>query len=200
MKRVILSITLCVFVLSFFSCGDTNLAEKSVGAWQFSYHTSYDDGSKENATQTLEFSKDDDKDGGTFTEKEVGKLMGEDDDVHYTCKYTSTINGTWEVVAGDLQLIYDVTSLVVNTDKDDIDIKYDNTIDAIDAVSYSLETMTDISAEVAKAAQKEIYTNLFHAYSDSNDEGSVYKNLTIEGDNMSFETDDLGKVDLSKVN
>lgn len=199
MKQVFLYIALLLPILSFFSCNDTELAEKAVGTWALNITTSYDDGSKDEATGVFKFVKEEDNDGGTFTEKRLGVFSGEEDKAHYTCKYKSTITGTWDVFAGKLELVYDIPSLKVTINADDVNLKYNSFLDELDAATYALRTLTNVTAELAKTAQKELYTDSFRSYKSMNDEGGVFNNLTIEGDKMTFDTNDMGTLHLTKI-
>lgn len=78
-------------------------------------------------------------------------------------------------------------------------MKYNSWFDSVDALLYSVNTMTDLNAEFAKTTQKSLYKDIFHVYKSMNDEGGAFTNLTIEDDKMSFDTTDMGTLHLTKA-
>ena len=108
-------------------------------------------------------------------------------------------SSSWDVFAGKLELVYDIPSLKVTINADDVNLKYNSFLDELDAATYALRTLTNVTAELAKTAQKELYTDSFRSYKSMNDEGGVFNNLTIEGDKMTFDTNDMGTLHLTKI-
>ena len=123
-KKYIFSFVLISVSLLFTSCNDTKLAQQLDGIWTGGYNVSYDDGSKEHIKEILKFSFNDnsDNDNGTFTEVLEGKMHISDDDGTMTCNYRSRIEGRYEVLTGDLYLYYNMSTLAVDVDENDIDL------------------------------------------------------------------------------
>ena len=159
---------------------------------------SYDDGSKERVTETLLFSynENSDDDNGTFTELLEGKMHIDDTDGSMTCKYHSRIEGRYEVLAGDLYLYYNMSTLAVDVDENDIDIAFDHALDQLEyeaaSVEYITSTLRSPKEEMAKEAKKEIYRTLFHQYKQT-DEDVGFLDLKVSDTEMSFDTEDMGR-------
>lgn len=195
MKKLIL---LAALPIVFISCNDTKLAQQLDGSWQGGYSVSYDDGSKEYINETLEFSYNGDRedDNGTFTELLEGKMHLTDTDGSMACNYRSRIEGQYEVLAGDLYLYYNVSTLTVDVDENDIDIAFDHALDQLEyeaaSVEYITSTLRSPKEEMAKEAKKEIYRTLFHQYKQT-DEGVGFLDLKVSDTEMSFDTEDMGR-------
>ena len=194
-------------LLLFTSCNDSKTAKKLDGTWEGGYTTSYSDGTKEHITQTLTFNYDESRenDNGTFVESLDGKMNVADLggwDGTLTCHYVSRIEGRWEVLLGTLYLYYNMNSLEVNVTPNDIDLKFDNALDELDYAAASLEylssTLHNPKKDIAKEAKKEIYQDLFYQY-QQNDEDEGFTNLEVSETEMSFETDDMGRVTFKRV-
>ena len=175
-KNYIFSFFFIGVSLLFVSCDDTKLAQQLEGAWTGGYNMSYDDGSKERVTETLLFSynENSDDDNGTFTELLEGKMHIDDTDGSMTCKYHSRIEGRYEVLAGDLYLYYNMSTLAVDVDENDIDIAFDHALDQLEyeaaSVEYITSTLRSPKEEMAKEAKKEIYRTLFHQYKQTDED------------------------------
>ena len=197
-KNYIFSFFFIGVSLLFVSCDDTKLAQQLEGAWTGGYNMSYDDGSKERVTETLLFSynENSDDDNGTFTELLEGKMHIDDTDGSMTCKYHSRIEGRYEVLAGDLYLYYNMSTLAVDVDENDIDISFDHALDQLEyeaaSVEYITSTLRSPKEEMAKEAKKEIYRTLFHQYKQT-DEDVGFLDLKVSDTEMSFDTEDMGR-------
>ncbi len=187
----------------FVSCKDSEMAKQLDGAWTGGYNVSYDDGSKEHVNETLEFSynENSENDNGTFTEVLDGKMHISDDDGTMVCKYRSRIEGRYEVLAGDLYLYYNMSTLAVDVDENDIDISFDHALDQLEYEAASMEYITSTlrspKEEMAKEAKKEILQNLFHQYKQT-DEDTGFLDLKVSDSEMSFETEDMGRFTFHK--
>lgn len=88
----------------------------------------------------------------------------DDTDGSMTCKYHSRIEGRYEVLAGDLYLYYNMSTLAVDVDENDIDISFDHALDQLEyeaaSVEYITSTLRSSKEEMAKEAKKEIYRAL----------------------------------------
>ena len=197
-KNYIFSFFFIGVSLLFTSCNDTKLAQQLDGIWTGGYNVSYDDGSKEHIKETLKFSfnENSDNDNGTFTEVLEGKMHISDDDGTMTCNYRSRIEGRYEVLAGDLYLYYNMSTLAVDVDENDIDISFDHALDQLEyeaaSVEYITSTLRSPKEEMAKEAKKEIYRTLFHQYKQT-DEDVGFLDLKVSDTEMSFDTEDMGR-------
>ena len=194
-NKLLLLVALSVL---FVSCKDGEMAKQLDGVWERRYNMSYDDGSKERVTETLLFSYNEncDDDNGTFTELLEGKMHLTDTDGSMACNYRSRIEGRYEVLAGDLYLYYNVSTLTVDVDENDIDIAFDHALDQLEyeaaSVEYITSTLRSPKEEMAKEAKKEIYRTLFHQYKQT-DEDVGFLDLKVSDTEMSFDTEDMGR-------
>ena len=201
-KKIAWSLLCC---LALVSCDDEKLAKQLEGTWQGSYRTVYDNGAKETIEKTITFHYDkNDKweDGGTFEEMLSGnakdiELIFADGTVD--CRYRSYIKGTWSIDFGDLYLKYNVTTLEVEINNRDVDLKLDHFMDQLDMAGYMLETFSDPKDDIVKEAKKTLYKDLFHQYSQHNDEEAAFGDVKVSSDELSFETEDLGRMTFRKV-
>jgi hypothetical protein len=90
-----------------------------------------------------------------------------------------------------------MNSLEVNVTPNDIDLKFDNALDELDYATSSLEylssTLHTPKKDIAKEAKKGIYQDLFYQY-QQNDEDEGFANLEVSETEMSFDTEDMGRV------
>ena len=203
MVRNIVLTLLCCLALS--SCNDEKLAKQMEGTWQGSYRTVYDNGAKERVEKVLTFHYDENdewNDGGTFVEE----LYGTSNDIELIfadgtvdCRYRSRIKGTWSVDFGDLYLTYNVTTLEVEINNSDVDLKLDRFTDQLNMAGYMLETLSDPKDDIVKEAKKSLYKDLFHQYKQSNADEAAFGDLKVSANELSFETDDLGRMTFRRV-
>ena len=201
--KVITFVLFCCLALT--SCNDEDLAKQLEGTWQSSYVTAYDTGAKERIEMTITFQYDEnneDEDGGTFVEELFGKVKDIDlmfIDGTVNCQYHSRIEGTWSVDFGDLYLTYNVTTLEVEVNKSDVDLKLERFTDQLNMASYMMETWSDPTDEIVKEAQKDIYKELFHQCKRHNTEEAPFADLKVSATEMSYETSDLGRMKFRRV-
>ena len=194
-KYLILGI-LAFFLLFFTSCNDSDLAKQLDGAWEGSYTLSFADGSKEKVQVHYSFTYDESRedDDGTFVETRRGRVNNPDFDGTYTCEYQSQIKGRWEVLMGGLYLHYNLNSLEVNVDPDDIIVKYDNSLEQLNyittSIGYLATTFKDPKEDLAKDFKKEAYKSLFVEYSQINDGDIRYGELKVSNTEMSYVEED----------
>lgn len=191
--KSLLGLLVALVPLLFTSCSDIKLAEKLDGSWKAKYSISFDDGEKDKVVEIMTFKYDDSsiKDDGTFREERSAKTNEmEDEGVYYSIHYSTSVTGRYEVLNGDLYLKYDLSTLVVNIDGNDISIRTDG--------DYSDYDMASVKQEVAKAAKAECHKNMYQLYKQLSSGDYAYKNLKIEGDEMSYVTDD-GNIKYHKV-
>lgn len=187
------------------SCEDDKLAKSMNGTWTGSIMISNDDQSKEKQDIYLKFNyiPSNDTSGGTYIEVRRAVVNGVDlDDAKMDVGYCSYIEGTWEVIAGALVTKPNVSTLKVNIDPQDVKIDYDNAWAALDGLYDEFSSLGYSRKEMASDLQKDLYTDLFHQYKeDENNDGEVtWYDLKVNGETMSFATDDIGTFTLHKTN
>ena len=199
---------ICYYIASFFcacflsSCNDAKLAEEIEGNWHYEYTAQSEDGSKVKIDMVYEFDHVDSnsKNGGNFAERQFGAVQNvELEDINGTVsyKYDSYIEGTWEVKEGDLQINYDLNSLEVEIDADDVKLKLRNALSEMALGLYVMGSMRDPIKDFVKEAKKELYGDLYEEY--KHDRSKEYRELKIEGNSMSFLTDDEGRVQFNRI-
>ena len=102
-------------------------------------------------------------------------------------------------------MTYDLSSLdVAITDVDyklsdgtDFSTRLDYAEAAIGAAMFGQELIN--KKELAEEIRKNAYKSFYEVYESSNDEGSYYEELKIENGVMSFQTSDVGRMRLRKV-
>lgn len=189
---------LAFFLLIFTSCNDSELAKKLDGSWEGSYTISSADGSKEKVQMLYSFNYDESRedDNGTFVEMLIGHRNDSDPgfDGTLTIEYQSQIKGRWEVIMGSLYLYYDMNSLEVSVDPDDIKVKFDNDLDQLHYINeymdYFSSTLRTPKEDLAKEAKKDEYESLFIFY-NQHDEDECYSDLEISDTEMSFKAQDI---------
>lgn len=194
---------LCCLALA--ACNDEKLAKQMEGTWCGSYKTAYDNGAKETIEKTITFHYDENdewEDGGTFEEM----LSGNAKDIELifadgtmNCRYHSYIKGTWSVDFGDLYLTYNVTTLEVEINNRDVDLKLDRFADQLGMAGYMMETLSDPKDDIVKETKKTLYKDLFRQYKQHNADEAAFGDLKVSANELSFETDDLGRMTFSKV-
>lgn len=124
------------------------------------------------------------------------------DDTKMDVGYISYIEGTWEVVVGALVTKPKVSTLKVSIDPNDVKIDYDNAWAELDGLYDEFSSLGYSRKEMASDLQKDLYTDLFHQYKeDENNDGEVtWNDLKVNGETMSFTTDDIGTFTLHKTN
>lgn len=199
---------MCYYIASFFcvcflsSCNDAKLAEELEGNWHTDYSTSDKDGSKEKVDMVYEFEHIDSnsKNGGNFAERLFGALKNvELEDINGTVsyKYESYIEGTWEVKEGDLHINYDLNTLEVEIDADDVKLNLRNALSEMALGLYVMGSMRDPIKDFVEETKKELYSTLYEQYKD--ERSDAYRELKIEGNNMSFLTGDMGRMEFERI-
>ena len=199
---IIVLVAILIFAMAL-SYGDINLAEKLDGTWMGSITISYDDQSKEeqDVYQKFDYSDDTvDNDGSMFEVRECNVKNVDLDDMTMDVKYHSYINGTWEVLDGDLSIKYDVSTLKVKVNVDDVKLHYNNALAGLAALVGMLGGYTPY--DIVNDLQKELYKDLFHQYQEGvDDDGRItYSNLKVEDNNASYDASDVGTLHLVRTN
>ncbi|MDD7597157.1 hypothetical protein ACQRD6_05705 [Prevotella sp. SGI.027] len=179
-----------LFVFCVSSCDDTQLAKDICGAWEGNFSMSYSDQSKDNHTESLIFEKKGDKDGGTFIERQ--HIVSKNNELDYaTCDYVldTEISGTWEIIFGDIEMKYNVSSLSVEIEPRSLLIHRKTFDDAFDNIVNDAFRISDEYQLIKDAIQKDRYSELFKSY-QYDGEGIVFSNVKIQGSKMTFEDDE----------
>lgn len=191
-------------------CSDGRIAKELDGAWQTQYISSFDDGEKDSTTEVLTFIYDQEssKDNGSFIESRNCKTNELDED-NYTYKihYMSTVSERYKITGGNLYLNYNLSTLDVKIDRKDVKITPKSLEKAYDMFNQALTVgvlgdaagTDDDWKQIAESCKKETYKNLFHLYKDITSNEKPYENIKIDGNNMSYDTDD-GAVYYIKIN
>lgn len=211
MKRLDLLIVFTLLLLGFTSCSDAKLAKEMEGTWHVTLNMKDYEGTPYTQEQFYEFTnvKSDSKDGGTFIERTVNPIEEEVEGIAVKYTATSVISGEWEVLFGDLYMTYNLSSFDVFVD--DVDYKFSDNIDYGTALDYMGAAIASAmfgqelidKEELAKEIRKEVYKSLYEEYEQQNradrEEGASYANLKIENGIMSFDTYDIGRMQLNRV-
>lgn len=192
---------LCCLVLT--SCNDEKLARQMEGTWKGSYSANYGDGN-ERVVQTMTFHYDEEsiEDDGTFVEELSGTIRTTDlDEVDgtLTCRYRFRITGRWSVDIGDLNLTYNLNDCEIEIKKSDVNLHLNNFEDHLAMKAYERETGYDLLNDIVKEARKEVYDELRQQYQQHNAEDGTFANLKVTDNELSFETNDLGRMTFRRV-
>lgn len=171
------------------SCGDDGLAKKVVGDWYGSYENTYSNGCKEKIDVTWSFKQDGSNAGGKFTEKHQGNYSGEADGINYQLEYESSIAGAWGVLNGDLKQNFDIATLEIFINPDQVKI--------LNRKSYRLGNLDDVRTFIAKEARRSLFEELFDEYQLYNKANGKLKDLEVEDGLLSYDTDDKGRITMS---
>lgn len=196
----IIALVAILVVAMALSYGDTNKAEKLDGTWKGSITISYDDQSKEkqDVYQMFDYSNESVDNDGKIIEARDCQVKDVDlDDMTIGVKYRSYISGTWEVLDGDLYIKYDVSTLKVKINIDDIKLHYNNALVGLAGMlgGYSIY-------DIVNDLQKDLYKDLFHQYQEGvDDDGKiVYPNLKVDDNSASYDASDVGTLHLIRTN
>ena len=201
---------LSVFVLatllaSLTSCEDNKLARDMNGTWKGSFVTTYDDQSRENQDIYIKFDyvPSDTKDGGTYVEVRKGTINDVDVGVaKMNAGYCSYIKGEWEVLNGELEIKPDVSTLKVNINPDEVKVNYDNSWMTLENLYEEYGSSVYSRQEFISDMQKDVYKELFDEYKEDEDnaDAASFQDLKVNGETMSFKTEDAGTITLHKTN
>ena len=192
---------LCTLLLN--SCKDSMLSEEIEGTWETSVITSYDDGTKGHRNDQLTFKRGQTtNNGGVFSEKCIYEDEIDDEEGNIKYKYTSTIEGTWEIKKGNLSLHYNISTLEVTLRKKDVEFDWQYVI-ADSCGSSSIFEDGYEQDQFIKKLKKHSYKELFRYYKefnkDTDDDDLSYSNVEIKGSVLSFDTSDVGRVEYNRV-
>ena len=136
-----------------------------VGDWSFSFVTRHSDMTKDDCTVNWTFYKGGDNPRFIETRVYDVEYNGEDGaDIH--CRSTSYVEGTYDIVFGDLMLDYDVSTLSVKAASNGVSISGGRRNDGYEILQFEYD-----KAELADDAKSDVYRYLFTAYQEFNDVG-----------------------------
>lgn len=195
---VVMLLTFC-----FVSCNDAELAKLVEGTWHTTLNMKEEDGTPYTVEQINKFTyvDSDIKDGGTFVERLVTTREENIEDVLINYTVVSTISGEWEVLAGDLHMVYNLSSLDVSVQGVDYGLSknadFDTRLAYAGVEMLGLIDKDEIRKEVYKEAYKD-HQDLYKQFNKDEEGGKGYINLKIEGDVMSYE-DASGRVEMTRI-
>lgn len=196
----------------FSSCDDAELAKKLDGTWSTSHNLKDDEGTPYTEESNIKFKYVDsnDKDGGTFIEKTIDKIEVEESIIKAGFTSEVTISGEWEIIWGNLYMTYNPQSL--NVEIKDVRYKLSDDVNPIVALAYLGEISNNITwlqdiiytKIFVKKLRKQIYKEMYEYYTSSNEEDEnnttfYFPDIKIGSNDMSYETDDLGRVVYKRV-
>ncbi len=111
------SLLLSLFIIATLSsCKEENIANDIGGVWHRDYTATNEDQSKSNVDVYWKFEKTPNENSGTFFEVLYVEVLY-DDEPSENYKWTSRIDGTWQIESGNLHLIYG-SQLLVGIEKE----------------------------------------------------------------------------------
>lgn len=179
------------------------LSEEIEGTWETSVITSYDDGTKGHRNDQLTFKRGQNtNNGGVFSEKCIYEDEIDDEEGNIKYKYTSTIEGTWEIKKGNLSLHYNISTLEVTLRKKDVEFDWQYVI-ADSCGSSSIFEDGYEQDQFIKELKKSAYKGRFRYYKEFNNETDnnelSYTNVEIKGSVLSFDTSDMGIIKYNRI-
>ena len=200
-----LCITLLLLITTtLYSCKDSKLAKEMEGSWKTSYVTSYEDGTKSYVDEQITFKNDDpNKYGGSFFEIRTGKEELDEDEVNVKYRWFSRIEGTWEINIDNLVINYNISTLEVEVEKDDVDFDFKGEAFLWNDWGSLIARGFYMNNNLYKKLKKSTYKDMFRYYGVirrfTNDNGFSYTNVQINSSTLSYQTSDMGRIEFSRV-
>jgi hypothetical protein len=113
-----------------------------------------------------------------------------EDGVKIIVKFKSTINGTWEILLGDLDFSYNLSSLKVQYV--DMNFPYSSNLESY----FIKELIASLGESLIKEDENELYDTLYDYYRKYKEVS--YLDIKINGNVMTLTTED-GEVEWQKV-
>lgn len=188
--------TSMLLALALSSCEDTRVAGELEGTWTRGYVMPFEDGTKERIREQITFLRTDrDSKGGTFEEICTGEDELKEKQYIATYKWVSSIKGTWEISRKQLFEHYDISTLEVVLNKEDVKTELnpdyyfwnsDNLI--MDAISLQ---------SLHEELKQDTYKALYRSYSSLNRQdhkGRGYTDVQVKGNEFSYMSADMGRI------
>lgn len=182
------------------SCGEQKLADKIEGKWKGDIDLLglNEDGVKyKNGETILEFAKSGaDADGGKFTMTVSMDITGEEDGMEISASIDVVAPGKWRVESNDIEVTYNSADMKFNIKK--LDLKPSGDADSETMMAFALAKEAgmldeDVLKEAVLQSIKE----------EVGDDGEVTTDklglVSVSGDVLELNDEDLGKVKLTKV-
>lgn len=182
------------------SCGEQKLADKIEGKWKGDIDLLglNEDGVKyKNGETILEFAKSGaDADGGKFTMTVSMDITGEEDGMEISASIDVVAPGKWRVESNDIEVTYNSADMKFNIKE--LDLKPSGDADSETMMAFALAKEAgmldeDVLKEAVLQSIKE----------EVGDDGEVTTDklglVSVSGDVLEFNDEDLGKVKLTKV-
>jgi hypothetical protein len=181
MKKIIFTTVQVLLIIALFtSCKDDKLTKDATGKWKSEVET--DDG-KENTYYLL-------GGNGQLEETTYYYQHHTEGGIKVIAKFKSTIKGTWEVLLGDLDFSYDLSSLKV--EYIGMDFPYLSSLESGLANAF----MSGFGQGLIEEGESELYDNVFDYYQEYSEVS--YPDIKINGNVMTLTTED-GKIKWRKV-
>lgn len=194
-------------MLTMSSCDDNKLAKQLNGTWQCkatlsNAETSEGEGiEKQTVYQQFKYVESNTEDGGTMKEYRDAEVKEVDlDDMTMDASYRVYVEGKWEIIAGDLYIYYNVSSLKLGLDADDITLHDDDGTVRLSSYAYILgKTTVD---GLVEEMRQELYKEMKSQYCEdaAKADSAPYQDLKVSADAMSYKTSDLGTMHFTKSN
>ena len=206
-KRTVLWMNVLCLTFTATSCSDADLAKAAEGKWVNTCQLEDDEGIPYTQSTLYSFTHidSDAKNGGTFVEKIRIEQMEEEDGMSLNYSLASSISGEWEIIFGDLYLTYDPSTLEVAVDNFDFNLTADATPDMrLGMVGVNLyesltgEDLLDMEG-VKRAFQDDYYQAQLQRYTEFNEEDTCFPDFQAEGNSMSFDTEDVGRIEFHRL-
>lgn len=182
------------------SCGEQKLADKIEGKWKGDIDLLglNEDGVKyKNGETILEFAKSGaDADGGKFTMTVSMDMTGEEDGMKISVSMDVKAPGTWKVDGSDIEVTYNTADMKINVDK--LDVK---PADGADEETMMAFALVKESGMMDEDMLTEVMVESMREEIEKSDEVTTDKLglVSVTGDVLEFNDEDLGKVKLTKV-
>ena len=145
---------------------------------------------KEYVNEILTFEKTDDYSGSFIEERNIRVEGVEDEDITASFVAHSRVNGTWEVMVGDLYLKYQLSTLRVSVDGESAKFNYASPIYEMKKYSYWAATLRNPEIDFVEALRKDVYSSLFDDYQEITREDLPFTDLSINENIMTMKTGD----------
>lgn len=192
---------LCGWIaLCLYSCHDGQLAEELEGTWHTSYTMKDENGIPYTEEQKVKFMcvESNSKDGGLFMEQVTAEIENEEENINVRCKTICTISGEWEIIGGDLYMTYNLSSMDVEVKDMNYELS-ENTALGFDILGIDRIKLEDnITEEIRRNSYREMY-KVYQQSNKETDQGFCFEDLSIEGDSMSYNTSDFGRIKWMRI-
>ena len=131
-------------------------------------------------------------------EQVTAEIENEEENINVRCKTICTISGEWEIIGGDLYMTYNLSSMDVEVK----DMNYElleNTALGFDILGIDRIKLEDnITEEIRRNSYREMY-KVYQQSNKETDQGFCFEDLSIEGDSMSYNTSDFGRIKWMRI-